>query len=140
LATAGALALGLACGGCGLSSYQDLFTKSSDDAKKETTGSITEPAKVDLPPDSDLAYTRAAAAEMLTRGGKDLSLPWENPRSGARGTVTPIAAAYTQDGVTCRDFLASYVRERSESWLQGEACRQPKGNWEVRSLRPWKRS
>ena len=43
------------------------------------------------------------------RGGKDASAPWENPRTGARGTVTPIASAYTQDGQTCRDFLASYV-------------------------------
>lgn len=133
--------LGLACAGCGLSSpaLDSLFTKNKDDAKSEATGSIAEPVKAVLPPDGDLAYTRAAATELLTRGGKDASLPWENPRTGARGTVTPIAAAYNQDGLTCRDFLASYVREKSESWLQGEACRD-KGKWEIRSLRPWKRS
>ena len=61
------------------------------------------------------------------RGGKDASPPWENPSTGARGTVTPIADAYTQDGFTCRDFLASYVRDGSESWLQGDACRMPSG-------------
>lgn len=136
-----AIMLGFACGGCSLSYQLDtLFTKNTDDGKTEATGSIAEPAKAELPPDSDLVYTRAAAAEVLTRGGKDISVPWENPRTGARGTVTPIASAYSQDGLTCRDFLASYVREKSESWLQGEACRQPKGTWEVRSLKPWKRS
>ena len=64
-------------------------------------------------------------------------MPWENPKTGARGTITPLAAAATQAGVTCRDFLASYVRNGSESWLQGEACRA-RGKWEVRNLRPWK--
>ena len=59
--------------------------------------------------------------------------------SGARGTVTPIASAYTQDGQTCRNFLASYVNGDSQSWMQGEACKL-RGAWEVRSLKPWKRS
>jgi hypothetical protein len=53
--------------------------------------------------------------------------------------VTPIASAYTQDGQTCRDFLASYVKEAVQSWMQGEAC-QDRGAWQVRSLKPWKRS
>ena len=39
-----------------------------------------------------------------------------------------------QDGFTCRDFLASYVRGRREAWLQGEACRTQQGGWEVKSL------
>ena len=76
---------------------------------------------------------------MLGRGGKDTSAPWENPTTGARGTVTPIATSYTQDGRVCRDFLASYVKPGTESWLQGEACRVQPGNWEVRTLKPWKR-
>ena len=72
-------------------------------------------------------------SEVLTRGGKDTSMPWENPQTGARGTITPLASAYSQDGVTCRDFLASYVKNGTESWLQGEACRAERGKWEVRS-------
>ena len=67
-----------------------------------------------------------------TRGGKDTSVPWENPQTGARGNITPLASAYNQDGFTCRDFLASYVREGAEAWLQGEACRMAQGKWEVR--------
>jgi len=109
----------------------------------DTTGSITPPpgAKAgELPPDTDLAFARIAVSEVLNRGGKDASQPWENPRSGARGTVTPIASAYTQDGRTCRDFLASYVSGSAQAWLQGEACKRDKGAWEVRTLKPWKRS
>ncbi len=80
-----------------------------------------------MPSDADLAYARAAASEVLRRGGKDASMPWENPASGARGTVTPIASAYTDEGRTCRDFLASYVTGTSQSWMQGEACRAEAG-------------
>jgi surface antigen len=78
---------------------------------------------------------------VLKRGGKGLSQPWENPETGARGTVTPIASVYNQDGFTCQDFLASYVRAgSSQDWMRGEACRIHQGNWEVRSLKPWKTS
>ena len=93
-----------------------------------------------MPPEQDLAVARAAVTEFLARGGSDSSMPWENPRTGARGTITPIASAYNQDGATCRDFLASYVREGSESWMQGEACRIHQGKWEVKSLRPLKKT
>jgi 17 kDa outer membrane surface antigen len=134
---AAALTLGFACGGCSMTGQLDSLFPASD--KSETTGSIGAKAG-ELPPDTDLVFTRAAVSEVLSRFGNDSSVPWENPRSGARGTVTPIASAYSQDGQTCRDFLASYVQGKSQAWLQGEACRQEKGVWEVRTLKPWKRS
>jgi len=77
---------------------------------------------------------------VLGHSEKDASQPWENPGTGARGTVTPIADAYTQDGFLCRDFLASYIRDGSETWLQGDACRIHQGKWTVRKLRPLTRS
>jgi hypothetical protein len=138
-------ALSLAASGC---SYRlgNWSGKDTPDAP-EHTGSVTPAKTADhtaagaaLPPDGDLAFARAAAQEVLNRGEADASLPWENPQTGARGTVTPIASAYNQDGSTCRDFLASYVREGAESWLQGEACRGQQGKWEVKRLRTWKRT
>jgi surface antigen len=131
------MALALVLAGCSFS-YQlgSLFEKKDDQA--EATGSIasvSEKSVAGLPPEGDLAFARAAAADVLARGGKDASQAWENPRTGARGTVTPLAAAYDQDGFVCRDFLASYVRGNEETWLQGAACRVHQGKWEVRSLR-----
>lgn len=132
----------MASGGCSFS-YQlgSLFEK-TDDTPTEQTGSVTSPSpSAQKAVDGDLAYARAAAAEVLTTGSKDSSRPWENPATGARGTVTPIKASYSQDGFTCQDFLASYLREgNNEAWLQGEACRVHRGKWEVRSLKPWKTS
>ncbi len=94
----------------------------------------------ELPPESDLVFTRAAVSEALAKGGKGASQPWENPATGARGSVTPIASSYDENGMTCHDFLASYTRNGAESWLQGEACRFAQGRWEVRSMKPWQRT
>ncbi len=137
-----AAALAIPLSGCSLSGQLDSFFPSSE--KTERTGTVTPPPgskeEAQLPPPADLAYARAAASAVLSRGEKDTSMPWENPRTGTRGTVTPIASAYTQDGQTCRDFLASFVSGSSQSWVQGEACKQQQGKWQVRSFKPWKRS
>jgi len=138
----GALALGalaLTLGACSISYQLDsTFTKKGDvDQTGSLRQSATKPAP-EPPAEGDLAIARAAVSEVLAKGGKDTSMPWENPNTGARGTITPLASAYDQDGRTCRDFLASYVKNGNESWLQGEACRAGRGKWEVRNLRPWK--
>jgi hypothetical protein len=133
------VALAFALGGCSFSYQLDsLFSKKNE---PDGTGSLHESLRkpdAEPPAEGDLAIARAVVSEVLTKGGKDISLPWENPSTGARGTITPLAAAYDQDGITCRDFLASYVKNGNESWLQGEACRAARGKWEVRNLRPWK--
>lgn len=148
-AIAAVLALALCGGGC---SFQlgSMFDHSNDRAqgwrKTESTGSIghrssapvaaAQTSHADKAPQADTSL-RAAARELVARNYTTTSLPWENPQTGARGTVTPLAKAYTQAGLTCRDFLASYIQDGAESWLQGEACREEGGGWEVRSLRPW---
>lgn len=140
-----ALTLSAATSACSMSYKLDSLL-GKDSEKAEHTGSLRPAALTPsqgaaaAPAESDLAYAKAAAAEVLARSEQDASQTWENPGTGARGTVTPIAHAYTQDGFTCRDFLASYVREGTESWLQGGACRVHHGRWTVRSLRPLKRT
>ena len=128
------LAIGAGAGGCSLSRGDGAFAKMEDN---EVTGALAQPDKA--PTESDMAFARNAASDVLTRGGKDFSQPWENPETGARGSVTPIAAAYTSEGRTCRDFLASYVNGRSEAWMQGGACKADHGRWEIHTLKPWKK-
>jgi len=122
----------------------DIDSVFSTASQHDTTGSIKKAseamAAAELPPESDLVLTRAAANEVLSRGQQDASVPWENPATGARGTVTAIASAYTAaDNAQCRDFLASYVHGERQSWLRGEACRQGRDKWEIRALKPWSR-
>jgi len=143
---AGAVVLcGLATGGC---TYQLHSLLAKDDADGDQTGSISRrpgdaasrTADAAPPSEADLAYARAAASDVLARSGKDASVPWQNPNTGAGGNITPLATSYTEGGLPCRDFLASYVHGESQDWLQGAACRTSQGNWEVKSLKPLKRS
>ena len=135
----GAFALALSVGGCSFSYQLDNLFAKKDDASLAGAMRPAAPAKpvADLPPEGDLIIARAAVSEVMTKGGKDASVSWENPQTGTRGTVTPIATARNEDGLTCHDFLASFEREGSSSWMQGEACRASKGKWEVRNLKPW---
>jgi surface antigen len=128
-----------AVGGC---SYQLSSLASKNGADAEQTGALGQSAhEADAvpPPEADLAYARAVAADALARGGKDDSVPWHNPDTGAGGNITPLATSYGEGASTCRDFLASYVRGQTEARLQGEACRTGHGKWEVKSLTPLNR-
>ena len=58
-------------------------------------------------------------------------MPWQNPQTGAGGNITPLATSYSEGGLPCRDFLASYVHGAAQDWLQGAACRTASGAWEV---------
>jgi surface antigen len=131
-----AILIAATAGGCSLGGNGGAFAQLED---SDITGSIAAVAHGG-PTETDLAFARTAASDVLTKGAKDASQPWENPSTGARGSVTPLAQAYTSDdGRTCRSFLASYVNGKSESWLEGAACRSGRGHWEVQSLKPWRR-
>ena len=129
--------IGFGSGGCSISRTDAAFARMDD---HDLTGSVAAAAGGPAPTESDLAFARNAASDVLTRGDKDSSQPWENPETGARGSVTPLAKAYSEDGRTCRDFLASYVNGRNESWLQGAACQIGSGRWEIHTLKPWRQS
>ena len=132
--------LALSVGGCSFSYQLDSLFGKKDDAS--STGALQQPAApavkpvADLPPEGDLVIARAAVSEVMSKGGKDISVSWENPKTGARGTVTPIAAARSEDGMTCHEFLASFEREAgSSSSIQGEACHANKGKRAFRTLK-----
>ncbi len=143
-----AAALGaFAVAGC---SYRLSSLSSKVDADLLPTGSLVQPvrppgqgaqvADASPPPEEDLAYARAVASDVLARAGKDASVPWQNPQTGAGGNITPLATSYREGGLPCRDFLTSYVHDGSQDWLQGAACRTSRGTWEVKRLKPLKPS
>lgn len=140
-----AMLLALAVSGC---SYQLASLVSSDDSEPQSTGTIKQPpaassgapSKASSQTELDLAYARSAASEALSRGGKGGSVPWQNPHSGAGGNITPLATSYSDAGIACRDFLASYIHGAAQDWLEGAACRTDSGTWEVKRLKPLKSS
>src|SRR5215813_12124358 len=83
--------IGLGTGGCSVSRNDGGVLAKGPLAKmddSDVTGSI---AKDRAPTDSDLAFARNAASDVLSQGDKDASQHWENPETGARGSVTPLA-------------------------------------------------
>jgi len=137
-----AIAALLVLSGC---SYKLASLVSSDDGP-QVTGTINPPSGAASSPtgpvspqtELDLAYARAVAMEAVSRGSKDTSLPWQNPHSGARGNITPLATSYSEAGMACRDFLASYIHGDAQDWLEGAACRTGSGSWQVKRLKPLK--
>jgi hypothetical protein len=130
--------IGLSAGGCSFfpSRGDGPFARMMD---KDVTGAFKQPDPVPTPTEADLAFARNAASDVLTKGDKDSSQPWHNPETGARGSVTPLAQVYaSDDGRTCRDFLASWVNGRTENWLQGSGCHSGNGRWEIHTLKPWR--
>jgi surface antigen len=114
---------------------------SKPDAQADVSGSISHTASKPSPAgtkvsEADLAYARAAAADALESGGKGNSVPWRNPQTGVGGNITPLAAAYSEGGQSCRNFVASYVNGGAQAWLQGSACRSGRGEWQVKNLKP----
>lgn len=114
-------------------------------ASDDTTGSIplSMASARDIPMGMsaiDWPHAQAALKEALTRTDEGPSVPWDNPASGARGTVTPIAAAFTRDGIPCRNFIASHVKDGIETWSEGLACRVSANVWEVKSFKPLRKS
>ncbi len=142
-AIAAILAMSLAVGGCSLSGQFDSYFGGSD--KAETTGSITPPPGAkpadDMPPDGDLAYARAAASEVLKRNEKNASVPWENPKSGARGTVTPIASAFNGEGGPDLPQFPGELRQRQRrGCCKAKPASTPRVPGKCAASKPWKRS
>ena len=81
-----------------------------------------------------------ALREALGKQEEGSSIPWQNPATGSRGTVTPVASAFVKDGFACRNFLASHVGAGHEHWFEGTACRVHRGEWDIRSTRPLDKS
>ena len=79
--------IGSGLGGCSMMrSHDGPFAQMEG---SDVTGSISPraPAASLDPTDADLALARNAASDVLTRGSKDSSQPWENPAKIGRAHV-----------------------------------------------------
>lgn len=80
----------------------------------------------------DWAQAKLALDMALASPDKAASIPWDNPKTGSRGTATPIGTAAT-DG--CREFRIGVVGASGEQWVQGAACKDGKGALSLSQVR-----
>ena len=72
--------------------------------------------------------TTQSALEYKPTGG---SAAWRNPDSGHSGAVTPTRTWIAADGTPCRDFTQTIEVDGQLETLQGTACRQADGTWQM---------
>ena len=56
---------------------------------------------------------------------------WANPDTGHKGEVTPTRTYQSAEGTPCREFTQTIYVEGDYEQVDGKACRNSKGAWEV---------
>ena len=132
----GALAASL-CGCATGIPLPSLMSNTSDDV----TGSIRGISPLSNSLDQeDWRRARGAMGLALDPQGNGSPVTWENPQSRARGSFTPVGEAKAVDDKICRAFIAELGGSLKNESLQGDACRDRSGDWNVGKVLPWKRA
>lgn len=127
----------LALSGCSVSMPLSPFGKTGDDV----TGGIAKSNPLSRALDSeDWRRAKAALSTALDPQGNGETVNWDNPQTGAKGSFVAVAQAYPSDDGICRAFISNISTKDAPESLQGTACRDKLGDWNLSNLRPWKRA
>lgn len=124
--------LAFALAGCSMSMQIASLTASNDDA----TGSIPKASFAHFLDAEDLRRAKAALDTALDPQGNGSLVGWANPESGAKGSFTPIGAAYPSDAKICRVFLSQIDRKGNARSMRGTACSEKAGDWAIAEINP----
>lgn len=100
------------------------------------TGSISSPDSLLFKAldQEDWRRAHAAMAIALDPQGNGLSVNWDNPRSGARGSFVAAAEPIASADMICRAFRAHIVSDPHDARdVSGSACRDAAGGWRVKT-------
>jgi surface antigen len=80
----------------------------------------------------DQRLASQAAARALETAPSGEAVPWTNPDTGNRGSVTPTRTWQTASGQYCREYQQEIVVGGEVRQGFGTACRRPDGTWQIR--------
>ncbi len=80
---------------------------------------------------TDKLYAGGAEVHALEYTPSGTVTSWQNPDSGASGTVTPTRTYETTNGQYCREFQQQATIAGKSQQVYGTACRQPDGSWKL---------
>lgn len=58
---------------------------------------------------------------------------WQNPANGTQFQVTPIRNYQGQNGLNCREYMTTAMRNGRSQRINDAACRLPSGLWQLQS-------
>lgn len=104
----------------------------------QATGAIPRaPPKPALPAAFDEEDRRRAMEALgiaLDPQGNGDAVHWDNPVSGAHGTMTPAGYAYPENGLICRKFSGKFETASGSQALEGAACRDKNADWSLTEI------
>lgn len=80
---------------------------------------------------ADRAAYNSTTQRALETAQPGQSLPWNNPKSGNSGTVTPSNYYQNADGQYCREYTQTIMVGGQKEEGYGKACRQQDGSWKI---------
>ncbi len=106
-------------------------------ATTDVTGAIPKsPPKLSRALDpEDHRRAIAAMSTALDPQGSGMSVNWDNPETGAKGSFTPIGQPYPLEGMICRAFHADIAVNETQESLQGAACREKTAEWALTEVK-----
>ena len=78
--------------------------------------------------DDDWELASDAARRALNEAADGETVSWENPRTGASGTLSPLSTL-SRDGATCRRLQTSSSARGTTGGSVFEFCQRPDGTW-----------
>ena len=79
--------------------------------------------------DQDKHYSTTQSALETQKVGETST--WSNPDTGHKGEVTPTRTYKSAEGMPCREFTQTIYVEGDYEQVDGKACRNSEGAWEV---------
>jgi surface antigen len=80
---------------------------------------------------ADLSYSHQTTQRSLETVPSHQTAAWNNPDTGASGTVTPVRTYQSTGGQNCREFQQTITVGGQTQEGYGTACRQPDGSWKI---------
>lgn len=126
----------LTVAGCAISTPLGPIFGSDDEG---STGTITPRDERFSNSMTDRDWTLAKGAVLAAIESREGQAPttWDNPETGTKGTVSPLAGAFAADGGLCRSFIAAVAEGIETSYYEGRACRKGTDPWTVMESTAW---
>lgn len=123
-------------GGCAVSMpMASLLPDQHDDTETATVAKVK---LADWIGGEDWRQAKPAFAQALGADGAPAN--WSNPKSGAKGSFIALGQSYPGVSGRCRAFQADIDGQKADEVLEGTACADKSGDWQVTEIKPVKKS